>query len=233
MIDPQNLLGGLLNTALSSGLKTGKMNKHAGGLGGLLDPSKAAMGMGLIGLAIGAFEHFTQQGGPAAGQNASSPSGPPPLPGAPGAMPPPLPTPRHEGAMPPPPPALSQSSTSSSSQEEEAYLLIRAMIAAANADYSVDDTERAAILARIEEAGLNEQERNYILSELDHPLGLVELTNQVKTPEMAGQVYAVSLIATQADTEVERNYLRSLAKRLKLEASTVTRWHQNLGIDTF
>jgi uncharacterized membrane protein YebE (DUF533 family) len=105
------------------------------------------------------------------------------------------------------------------------------MIAAANADYSIDASERDTILARVEEAGLDVQERDYILRELDHPLGLVELANQVKSPAMGEQVYAVSLIATQADTEVEKNYLRDLAKRLNLDASATAKWHQQLGIE--
>jgi len=107
------------------------------------------------------------------------------------------------------------------------------MIAAASADYSIDDTEKEAILARVQEMGVSDQEKDYILNELDHPLGLVELTNQVKTLEMAGQVYAVSLIATQADTEIERNYLKKLAKRLNLDAATTAKWHQQLGIENF
>lgn len=245
MIDPQKLLGGFLNTALSSGLKTGKKAKDGMGLGGLLDTNKAAVGMGLLGLAIGAFEHFTQQGGQTTGPVGSQPTPPvpppvaggtipPPLPVAGGTVPPSLPGSMHENVTPPGLPPLPTASLETANQQNnEALLLIRAMIAAANADYSIDENERNTILARVQAAGLDEQEREFILQELDHPLGIVELTSQVQTPMLAEQVYAVSLIATQADTEIEQNYLRSLARRLKLDESTLAKWHQQLGIENF
>lgn len=228
MIDPQKLLGGFLNTALSTGLKTGKKAKKGASLGGLLNANKATLGMGLLGLAIGAFEHFKQQGGGTAGQDIHPPSPPPPLPGTSRSTPPPLPRTPGEGSIPPPPPVPA---SPTDTQKSDALLLVRAMIAAANADYTIDESEKAVILSRIEEAGMDEEERNFILQEIDHPLGLVELVNQVKTPEMAEQVYAVSLIATQADTEVEKNYLRNLAKRLDLDQATTAKWHRQLEIE--
>jgi len=49
MFDAQSLLGGLLKEITSG-------NKSSGNLG-----TKAALGMGAIGAAIAAFEHFTQE----------------------------------------------------------------------------------------------------------------------------------------------------------------------------
>ena len=50
----------------------------------------------------------------------------------------------------------------------------------------------------------------------------------VTTPQMAEQVYTVSLMAIEADTERERRYLAMLAERLGVESAVVERMHRTL-----
>ena len=47
---------------------------------------------------------------------------------------------------------------------------------------------------------------------------------------MARQVYTVSLMAIEVDTEKERRYLDTLADRLNLDRSTVEQIHRHLEL---
>ncbi len=72
MFNAERLLGSLLSNALGQGLtgRVSKSRRHGGGLksmaGSLISQNKTAIGMGLLGLAVGAYEHFTQNQNPQA-----------------------------------------------------------------------------------------------------------------------------------------------------------------------
>jgi uncharacterized membrane protein YebE (DUF533 family) len=176
-------------------------------------PGKAAVGMGLLGVAIAAFEHFSEQ------QRAPVSAGLPPPPTPPKATPPPPP-----GAAPTGPPPAPRSTA------DQAVLLIRAMIAAAGADGAVDPEERRRILARVASAGVGQAEREFLERELAAPRPLTEVLGGVTSTELAEQVYVVSLLAVDVDTESERTYLRELARRLALDDAAVSRLHRMLGV---
>ena len=225
MFNAERLLGSLLSNALGQGLtgRVSKSRRHGGGLksmaGSLISQNKTAIGMGLLGLAVGAYEHFTQS------QNPQAPGNPP----SPGSSNPVAPMPQAGGGVARPavnwtPPPLPSSPAAEAPANEEALLLIRAMIAAANADHAVDDVERHAILEKITASGLGAEERAFIEKELSNPLDLRSLVAQVKTPEMAEQVYAASLLALEVDSDAERNYLQRLASALNLDTATVAKW---------
>ncbi len=193
MLDATRLLGGLI----SGGLK-----RELGGAG------KVALGMGALGVALAAFEHFTQNREGAAG--AATP------PSAPGALPPP-PPPAGAVAPPPPPPARPAMA------HEEALLLVRAMIAAAYADGQFDADERRHVLERLAQAGLGAEERAALAEELLVPPDLDTLLARVNRPDLAEAFYAASRFAIAVDTEVERAYMATLAQRLGLAPETVAR----------
>ncbi len=50
---------------------------------------------------------------------------------------------------------------------------------------------------------------------------LETIVGNVNRPELARQVYTVSLMAIEVDTEKERRYMSTLASRLGLDESTV------------
>lgn len=233
MIDPQKLLGGLLETATRQGLKGGKKlgkgMSGGGGLGGLLGANKGAIGMGLLGLAIGAFEHFSQNKAAGAAQSPFGGSPPPLPPQSPGGALPSATT--SLPGSPPPPPPFGSTGHAPTETEDDTILLMRAMISAANADYSIDESEKRQILEKFNEANLSAEERDFLLKEFDNPLGISEITAKVKNPQMAEQVYAVSLIATGADTDVEKNYLKNLARRLDLSDEVIRKWHEQLEMN--
>lgn len=226
MFNAERLLGSLLSQALGQGL-TGRAQRgtRRGGMksmaGNLISQNKAAIGMGLLGLAVGAYEHFSQTRGAQPPASPAPSGGPTPV----------APMPQTAGAAPShpalswTPPPLPTDSASTTASHEESLLLIRAMIAAANADHAVDDAERAAILEKIAARGLGAEERRFIEQELGHPLDLRALASQVKSPAMAEQVYAASVLALEVDSDAERNYLQRLASALKLDAATVAKWN--------
>ncbi|HEU0006851.1 MAG TPA: tellurite resistance TerB family protein [Terriglobia bacterium] len=226
MFNAERLLGSLLSNALGQGLtgRVSKSRRHGGGLksmaGSLISQNKTAIGMGLLGLAVGAFEHFTQNQNPQASGNTSSSGGLNPV----------APMPQTGGGVAPraavnwTPPPLPSNPLSEAPRNEEALLLIRAMIAAANADHAVDEVERQAILGKVTASGLGAEERSFIEQELSNPLDLRTLVAQVKSPEIAEQMYAASVLALEVDSDAERNYLQRLASALNLDAATMAKW---------
>jgi uncharacterized membrane protein YebE (DUF533 family) len=134
---------------------------------------------------------------------------------------------------PPPPPGTptAPKSGGTSQQQQEAILLLRAMIASAYADGVLDANERNRIFEKLEEVGLTDEERHFISNELLNPPDISALAKQVHSPEMAQQVYAVSLLSIEIDTEEEKNFLRTLAQQLSLDENTVKLIHEELGID--
>jgi uncharacterized membrane protein YebE (DUF533 family) len=226
MFNPEKLLGGLLMGG----------SRRRGGLGGLISSGAA---LGLAGVAMEAVEHFMDKSKTSA--SGLPPSGPPPIqttapsapPPAPGVATPPSP-PGATVAAPPPPPSptsIVSESVDAGKAGQEAVLLIRAMIAAANADGVIDEEERNRILKKLETADLSDQEHSFIVKELLSPTGLEDIVAQVKSPEMAKKVYSVSLLAIEVDTDAERTYMNTLARQMNLNESDLNDIYRTLGID--
>ena len=230
MFHAERLLGSLLNVALSRGFRSRhdlKRQQRRGikGLAGeLLSENKGAIGMGLLGVAIAAYEHFSQraQGGPVSGRTVPGPVAP-------------MPKPVNSPAPPPnwlPPPLPSQQADQKvANSQDDAVVLIRAMIAAAHADKNIDDQERNKILKRIEVSGCSPEEREFLLREAGNPLQLNGLLDLIKSPQLAEQLYVVSLMAIQPDSPAELDYLRQLAQGLGLSEDVVSKWNKDFGVD--
>jgi uncharacterized membrane protein YebE (DUF533 family) len=114
--------------------------------------------------------------------------------------------------------------------ERTADLILRAMISAAKADGLIDGGEMQRIGSRLEQAGADQEARDFVLAELQKPPDLEGLTRGGHSPEVAAQLYAASLLAIEVDTAAERDYLRRLAGRLGLDAATVQRIHQMMDV---
>lgn len=226
MFNPERMLGGLLR---------GGMRRKGGGLGSLISGGAA---LGLVGVAWEAVEHYMNKS-----KTASVSSGPPPMApptgvgGPPGARPapPPPPPPGGAAAAPPPAPAgkMAPSAVSATGQQSDAVLLIRAMIAAANADGTIDARERANILNKLKSVELSEEEHQFIAHELLEPKDLQAIVTAATSAELARQVYLVSVLAIEVDTDEEIDYLRNLAQGLKLDQGTVADLHQQAGVEVF
>ena len=114
--------------------------------------------------------------------------------------------------------------------ESRADLILHAMINAAKADGAIDQQELNHIVDRLEKTGADAAERAQVRDELMKPLDINDLVRAVPDDEAGVQVYAASLLATEADTEAEREYLRHLAAGLHLDQPVVTYVHREFGM---
>lgn len=232
MFDPERLLGQVMNGALGGFGRKDRRDEESnrglssmGGLGGFGGSMKMGAGLGLLGIAMAAFEHFKEQ---------RSTSLPPPLPGS---------------APPPPPPPMASSSVLSASntvsipaasgpgapvpaltspRAAAALHLLRSMIAAAHADGQLDDRERTQIVGRARDAQLPPEDLLALGSELSAPRGLAQLL--AETPhEYRRETYAAAVLAIAIDSEAERSYLAQLAAGLRLSQEEVAEIMGELG----
>ncbi len=109
-------------------------------------------------------------------------------------------------------------------------LVLRAMIEAAKCDGKIDQDEMQRIVGKLEPGSVTPEERRYVIDEMSRPADPAALAREVRSPAVAAQIYAASLLAIHVDTEAERIYLRNLATALGLEPGTVQRLHQMTGV---
>lgn len=100
--------------------------------------------------------------------------------------------------------------------DAHAMLLIRAMIAAANADGEITSDERQRITRKLDQAGAGVDERAVLERELRAPYSVDQIAREVHDQETAEQVYVASRIAMEPDTATEKAYLEFLASRLEI-----------------
>jgi uncharacterized membrane protein YebE (DUF533 family) len=105
--------------------------------------------------------------------------------------------------------------------DPHALLLIRAMVAAANADGHISAEERQRIFAQLDEVGAGTEERELLEREIARPRSVDELVREVHDEETAEQVYLASRVALHSDSPAEKAYLQYLAARLDLPQERV------------
>lgn len=225
MFDAQKLLGQVLREAAGGGLGGGKRRKRGSRtLTGLPSGLQAKLGVGLLGLAIAAYEHF-KQATPADRTGPNPPPAPMPLAGG-------LPTSQAAAVPPPPPPGRpDRDAPTAAGQADQlrSLHLLRAMITAANADGQVDTAERALLLQHARDAGFAGEDLDALDREIRNPLSLEQLIAQ--TPSgLNDEVYVAALIAIDADHPAEHRFLETLSSGLRLGIEDRARIRAQLGI---
>lgn len=104
-------------------------------------------------------------------------------------------------------------------RDELSRTLLSAMISAAKADGHIDAAEQTRIFRKLDEADLTTEEKGFILEELRKPLDADAIAAKATTPERALEIYAASLLAIDTEGSAEREYLDTLAQKLKLDAA--------------
>jgi uncharacterized membrane protein YebE (DUF533 family) len=113
--------------------------------------------------------------------------------------------------------------------DADAELLVRAMCNAAKADGHIDGAETNQIVEQIG-AEATADEQIFLRRELRSPaLSAREFAAGIR-PDLASDVYAVSVIAITEDTMEEAMYLRDLRDALGLSHSDVDQIHDQLGV---
>ncbi len=115
--------------------------------------------------------------------------------------------------------------------EGNAELVLKAMINAAKADGQIDEGEIRRIVGKLQESGVDEEERQFVLTEMRKPMETEKLIAAVHgQPELAAELYGASLLAIEVDTPAERRYLDQLAAGLGLHPEVTQRIREAVGL---
>ena len=210
------LLGGLLGAAQEALSSARRDPARAGGLGAVLgsvlggggDSVKGAMAGGALAmLASVALKAMTNAGQGGAGQASSHESGQ-----------------SLQGLQ------SAEIGAGREALENKARLILKGMINIAKSDGQVGPDEIQRIAARADAAGLDDEGRAWLLTELGQPLDLAAFIAEIPSQEVAAEVYAASLLAVEVDTPQERDYLRQFAEGTGLHQMVVEHIHRSLGL---
>lgn len=204
----------MFNAEKLLGKIVGEVIGGSGKKGGISDSLTSGAGlMTIIGLGVGAMEIFKDQQQQKAGTT-------PPLPGtssAPPPTPPPLPGASAGGVPPvPPPPPGATKAPAPLKSDELALRMIQVMIAAAHSDGVMDDEEKQTVLKKLEGSGLEEEEKSFLLQEMDRPLTIEKLTTGIDDPATCRSMYMLAVATITIDTPQEREWMDRLAEKLQL-----------------
>ncbi len=118
------------------------------------------------------------------------------------------------------------------SEEKLGMALVRAMIAAARSDGTLDAQESQAIFQKIESLDLTAQEKDLLIQEMGRPVDMDAIVQSASSQELAAEIYIASLLAIDVDTVEEQSYLGMLAARLKLPRELVQEIHNQVDAQT-
>lgn len=112
-------------------------------------------------------------------------------------------------------------------QNAVAGLMLRAMIQAAKADGRIDEAERERLLGQL--GDLDEDDRAFIRDQMAAPVDPQGLAREVPKG-LESQVYLMSLMAIDFDSEQEAAYLHDLAEALGLDRAAANQIHEQVGV---
>jgi len=115
--------------------------------------------------------------------------------------------------------------------EQQTELVLKAMINAAKSDGRISEDEIQRIVGKLEEAGAQDDDMRYVMSEMQKPIDTYSLMAAAKgQPELAAELYAASLMAIEVDTTAEKAYLQELAGGMGLSPEVTRQIDQMVGL---
>lgn len=114
------------------------------------------------------------------------------------------------------PPVRDRSATNALSSK-----LIHAMISVAKADGRIDAQESARIFRQVEDLGLNDEEKHFLISAVSTPWSVEQVAAAADSPEEAAEIFAASLLAANSNGAAEQEHLAKLAGLLNLDPALV------------
>ena len=111
-------------------------------------------------------------------------------------------------------------------QEDQAALLLRAIVQAAKCDGRVDAKEKEALMEHM--GDMNRDEIQFVNEEFQRPVDVKGLARDVPRG-MENQVYAMSLVGLDLDSQAEAKYLHALGQELGIDPQTANAIHQQMG----
>ena len=106
---------------------------------------------------------------------------------------------------------------------DTAQLIVRAMVATASADGTIDTTQRATLVAQMQRAGLGSDESAFLEEAVAHPMSPGEIARTVAgNSQLAAQVVAAaSLVANPANAK-EEEFLTCLSTELGMSGDLLS-----------
>lgn len=108
----------------------------------------------------------------------------------------------------------------------QAELIIRAMINAAKADGHIDQAEQEKVIKKL--GDITQEEADFVRAEFNAPLDVDAFINSIPQG-MEQQIYAISLMAIDLDTNQEARYLAQLAQGFGFSPQLANNIHEHLG----
>ena len=115
-----------------------------------------------------------------------------------------------------------------SAQEASAKLMIMAMINSAKSDGTIDQNEQQKIVGQLGD-DLTDDERQFIISEMQSPRDIDGFAAQIPQGSEQ-QVYLMSLLGIDLDTQQEAQYLDQLRKKMGMSEQQANAIHDQLGV---
>lgn len=115
----------------------------------------------------------------------------------------------------------------SADQEAAAALMLSAMLQAAKSDGRFDKDEQAKIIEKL--GDVSEQERNFVNNELQKPVDIEGLARSIPRG-LEPQVYMMSVLGINLDSQEEAQYLHNLATAVGLSKQQVNHIHDRMGV---
>ena len=112
-------------------------------------------------------------------------------------------------------------------QDVVAGLMLRAMLQAAKCDGRIDEGEKKRIIAALGNA--SREDMAFVNRELSAPVDVQALVRQVPKG-LENQIYAVSAMGIDLDSQPEAEYLAALASALRIGSREANAIHAKLGI---
>jgi len=110
--------------------------------------------------------------------------------------------------------------------QDQATIMVRAMVNAAKADGRVDRQEQEKILGKL--GSVTQDEVDFINTEISSPLNISDFARSVPRG-MENQVYAMSLMAIDLDSQAEARYLHQLGQAMGMKPEIINQVHRQLG----
>lgn len=209
MIDPNKFLGDLLSSPTAKGALGGVAG---GALAGILVNKKARKNLGKTAMQAGGIAAVAGLAYYAYKKLNTDKSSPP---GAEAPL-----------AAPPADTPFLPAASDTAGQHDLAMKLIRAMIAAAKADGTMDSTELKTVIDTVEASDLTPTDKSDILRALNEDIGVDTVAAMATCPEVAAELYGASLVAIDIDTPAEQAYLSMLAAKMGLSRDMVAALHE-------
>lgn len=120
-----------------------------------------------------------------------------------------------------PPKKLSIDKLEGKEAEERSQILVKAMIAAAKCDGRMSEDETNSVNQQIKKLGLGESIESVLKAGMVTPLSAKSVARMADDTEVAAEIYVVSMLVTNIESDQEKKYMSSLADALELPETVI------------